>query len=167
MADALLQSGGTAPVDIELLDGGVVHVGLAADEKHDFFVVGRFQRLAHPYGGGDGGRNFHQVDTPQPRVFRVCQQGIEGGLGRLCDARITLLDATDAAGGEHVLVVGNGVEDEIDLPAFIGRQLNHEALAHWVSLGSVVVCEGLLAARSMLACLFHGGRASLGGMRNE
>lgn len=35
------------------IEGGprcVVHIGVAADEEHDVFLVGTFQRLPHPHG---------------------------------------------------------------------------------------------------------------------
>jgi hypothetical protein len=137
------------PIHAQLLDGRVVDVRLAADQEHHVFLVGRFERLAHPHGGRRARGHFDQVDSAETLGLGVAAEGMQGCLPGHGEEGLIALDAANAARGEDVLVVADGVEDQEDVPVLVGRQLDCDALDHWIPRSAMVVCEGAATARAL------------------
>ena len=129
--------------------GRVVNLRPTADVEHPFFVVGRFQGLAHPdRRRGDGG-DLHHVQTPRLMALRVRAQRVQGALGGWGDLHLTLLDAPDTAGGEQVLALEDGIEHQKHAAACIQCDLEEVTVDHLAPVGPVLVCEGVHTALAL------------------
>ena len=127
----------------------IVDLRIAAEEEHRFFVVGLFQRLADTHGGSRDGGDFYHVN-PAPRLaVGVIDQGMQGSLSGLAALRFAPLDATDTAGREQMFAGDDGVEDQIDVPMLVGRDIHSEALDHEIPLMPLTVCEGPRTAAAL------------------
>lgn len=71
-------------IDVQGLNGRVVHPIATTDEEHDVFLVGRFQHLADARRGCGLGGDINEVDLAQLLGIGVAHQCVERGL---CDLR--------------------------------------------------------------------------------
>ncbi|HEU0198341.1 MAG TPA: hypothetical protein VFQ88_14165 [Nevskiaceae bacterium] len=141
-----LHSPCAVPLHIESRDGGVVNVRVCANEEHDVFIAGHFERLADfPACGADRGKLAQHKSVK--RILRVRQQLIKGCLRDGCQCGVAILDPAHAAGREDVCAVNDGVEKDV-MNARCGRS-DEKALDHWRLLDGFV-CEGLKTARRLL-----------------
>lgn len=138
-------------IDADLSQDGVDDLGASADEEHRVFLVGRFQRLENPGAGRLGRCDLYESKGLHPVTFSVVAKGLERSLANGCEAGLASVHAAPSTGGEDVLVVDDGVEDQEHSTVLIGRELDGDALDHWIPLGAVVVCEGAAAARALCA----------------
>lgn len=148
-----------APLDAELLDGGVVNLVAAADEEHHAFLVSRFERLLHPNGGSDGGGDLLEGECGRFAVcvFRVGHDSLQRLFGGGRHFHIAAMDPANTNGGEEVLAIQDGVVEEGLIPRL---DVDHEkALQHWLIPHVVVVTEGATTARNVAMHMVSGSAA--------
>lgn len=148
---ALLNRSCRIEADVEGLDRSVVGLVAAAEEEHSIFLVGRFQRLQDAHGSCRNRGDFHEVESAVPMILCVASKGIHRCLRDGSEERLSALDPAHAASGEAVLRIDHRIEDQEDVPVLVGRQIDSEALEHFVPRGCLMVCEGLHTARAFAA----------------
>lgn len=146
----LLNSGARVSLDVEGKVGRVVNLAVSANEEHEVFVVGSFKRLSNSNGHGCNTSNFSELDGAAALCGRVVGCSVQSLLGDFTDGGFAINDSAETAGGEDVLAVNDGVEDQENMAICIRGYVDSEALDHFVPRGELLVCEGSHTARALL-----------------
>jgi len=148
---------GKDPLNLKCSNGRIVNVRASADEKDEFFIVGRLESLSDvaldTMKCGDLLKT--QAISPFVRILHVvgsCQQGFSGNRG---EQGIVLFNPADPASGKDMLPVENSIVEQI--LRSIGLIGDQKTLDHNKPL-NVFICEGVGVSRQVSRMLQSDGK---------